>query len=151
MAKRRLEELEPFHILRPGFTVDRLIGLADPFEITAYDIVPAILPDRGGHLLQHARFPEIVAVEESDVFSPGPGNTRFACPRNAPVRGAHHDDPRIALRIATQEPGRTVRGTVVHDDGLEIPECLRQNRLQARIEIPFQIVSGDDYRNLGRG
>lgn len=65
--------------------------------------------------------------------------------------GAHHDDPRIALRIATQEPGRTVRGTVVHDDSLEIPERLRQNRLQARIEIPFQIVSGDDYRNLGRG
>lgn len=59
--------------------------------------------------------------------------------------------PRIALRIATQEPGRTVRGTVVHDDSLEIPERLRQNRLQARIEIPFQIVSGDDYRNLGRG
>lgn len=52
---------------------------------------------------------------------------------------------------ATQEPGRTVRGTVVHDDSLEIPERLRQNRLQARIEIPFQIVSGDDYRNLGRG
>lgn len=46
---------------------------------------------------------------------------------------------------------RTVRGTVVHDDSLEIPERLRQNRLQARIEIPFQIVSGDDYRNLGRG
>lgn len=84
-------------------------------------------------------------------FPRGPGNTRFACPRNAPVRGAHHDDPRIALRIATQEPGRTVRGTVVHDDSLEIPERLRQNRLQARIEIPFQIVSGDDYRNLGRG
>lgn len=58
---------------------------------------------------------------------------------------------RGALRIATQEPGRTVRGTVVHDDSLEIPERLRQNRLQARIEIPFQIVSGDDYRNLGRG
>ena len=65
MAKRRLEELEPFHILRPGFTVDRLVGLADPLEITAYDIVPAILPDRGGHLLQHARLPKIVAVEES--------------------------------------------------------------------------------------
>lgn len=71
--------------------------------------------------------------------------------RATPRFGVHHDDPRIALRIATQKPGRTIRGTVVHDDGLKIPERLRQNRLQARIEIPFQIVSGDDYRNLGRG
>ena len=65
-------------------------------------------------------------------------------------RGLGIDDARIALRVAACHGLRTVRRPIIDDDSLEIPVRLPSDRIEAGIEIVFQVVNrnNDRYRGL---
>ena len=64
-------------------------------------------------------------------------------------RGLGIDDARIALRVAERHGLRTIRRTVIDDNSLEIPVRLPSDRIEAGIEIVFQIVNRNNDRYHG--
>ena len=68
-------------------------------------------------------------------------DTRLTGPGSPLVYSTYDDDARIALRVAERHGLRTIRRTVIDDNSLEIPVRLPSDRIEAGIEIVFQIVN----------
>lgn len=124
----------------------RFVGLADTFVIAAYDIVPTVFPDGRHQFLQHAGVPDVVAVEKTDVVALCMADTRLTGPGSSLVDSPYYDDARVALRVAACHGLRTVRRPVIDDDSLEIPVRLPSDRIEAGIEIVFQVVNRNNDR-----
>lgn len=77
-------------------------------------------------------------------------DTRLTGPGSPLVYSTYDDDARVALRVAACHGLRTVRRPVIDDDSLEIPVRLPSDRIEAGIEIVFQVVNrnNDRYRGL---
>lgn len=150
MVERRNEEIQPLHVRCAHLAPGRFVGLADTFVIAAYDIVPTVFPDGRHQFLQHAGVPDVVAVEKTDVVALRMADTRLTGPGSSLVDSPYDDDARVALRVAACHGLRTVRRPVIDDDSLEIPVRLPSDRIEAGIEIVFQVVNrnNDRYRGL---
>ena len=149
VVERCNKEIQPLHVRRAHFALGRFVGLANTFVIAAYDIVPAVFPDGRHQFLQHAGIPDVVAVEKTDVVALRMPDTRLTGPGSPLVYSTYDDDARVALRVAACHGLRTVRRPVIDDDSLEIPVRLPSDRIEAGIEIVFQIVNRNNDRYHG--
>ena len=59
----------------------------------------------------------------------------------------NHFDSGILFRIGVQQFPRAVFGTVIDADQFEVPECLRQNGVQAVGYVLFNVVEWHDHGN----
>ena len=150
VVERSDEEIQPLHVRCAHLAPGRFVGLADTFVIAAYDIVPTVFPVGRHQFLQHAGVPDVVAVEKTDVVALCMADTRLTGPGSSLVDSPYYDDARVALRVAACHGLRTVRRPVIDDDSLEIPVRLPSDRIEAGIEIVFQVVNrnNDRYRGL---
>lgn len=149
MIERSDEKIQSLHVRRAHLTLGRLVSLANTFVIAAYDIVAIVFPDRRDQFFQHAGVPDVVAVEKTDVVALRMADTRLTGPGSSLVDSPYDDDARVALRVAACHGLRTVRRPVIDDDSLEIPVRLPSDRIEAGIEIVFQVVNRNNDRYSG--
>ena len=75
-----------------------------------------------------------------------PGVARSAA---APIGAADVAEARILQRLNEPLQLFTVSGAVIHNYGLELPECLTEDRLQCGADGPGAVVDRDNDREVG--
>lgn len=112
-------------------------GVVQFLGVEGYDVFAGEL---GGEGLQGAVGEEVVAVHEEDVLAPGLVEAAVAGGAHAVVLLV--DD--LHVGVVFQQGRRAVSAAVVDDDDLTAPVFLREDAVEALLQVGFGIVGGYD-------
>lgn len=146
MAKCRLQKHQPLHVLCIPFPNRSFESRTDAFEIATYDVITTVQRDRRGEFPKHIGFPNVIAIEKTNISAASPIKALFPRSGNTLVRGCNNHDTHISFRTVACNLQRPVRRPIDNDNRFKIPESLRYHRCQTSSKVTFNVVYRDNNR-----
>jgi hypothetical protein len=117
--------------------------LAQPVDVPGREVGAGLVERRGQQLVRLAR-QEVVAVHERQQLAGGGVDSGVAGAAEAAVRLADQLEAPVLRGEVLGDRSAAVAGAVVDHDHLQVRERLPRDRLEARPQVPLDVVDRDD-------